>query len=177
MFKKCIEVGHVFKLGTKYSVAMDATCLNREGKPTPLIMGCYGIGLNRIMAAAIEAFHDDKGICWPIAIAPFEVVICALDMRLEAVASLAQQLHDELEVAGVEVIYDDRDVRPGFKFNDAHLIGIPIRLTIGKRGLADGVVEIQTRRTGDVQKVPPDQAVKAVCELVATLTKEDRATL
>ncbi|MCZ6772469.1 MAG: proline--tRNA ligase, partial [Proteobacteria bacterium] len=176
IFKKCIEVGHVFKLGTKYSDKMDANCLDRDGKPKPFIMGCYGIGLNRIMAAAIEAFHDDKGICWPVAIAPLEVVICALDMRVEAVSTLAQKLHNELVSAGIDVLYDDRDVRPGFKFNDADLIGFPIRITVGKRGLADGVVEIQTRRTGEEQKVAPEQVVDAVTTLRATLSDQERTS-
>jgi prolyl-tRNA synthetase len=174
IFKKCIEVGHVFKLGTKYSDKMEAHCLDRDGKPKPFIMGCYGIGLNRIMAAAIEAFHDDKGICWPVAIAPLEVVICALDMRVEAVSTLAQKLHDELASAGIDVLYDDRDVRPGFKFNDADLVGFPIRVTVGKRGLADGIVEIQTRRTGDVQKVAPDQVVNTITALRAKLAEQER---
>ncbi len=173
IFKKCIEVGHVFKLGTKYSKAMDATCLDADGKAKPFIMGCYGIGVNRIMAAAIEAFHDDKGICWPMLIAPFEVVICALDMREDAVTTLARKLHDELEAAGVEVLLDDRNARPGFKFNDADLIGFPIRLTVGKRGLAEGIVEIKTRRTGEVQKVPPDQVTSTVGKLIQTRIREE----
>jgi prolyl-tRNA synthetase len=175
-FRKCIEVGHVFKLGTKYSDAMQATCLDADGKPRPFIMGCYGIGVNRIMAAAIEAYHDDKGICWPMAIAPFHVIICALDMREEAVRATAAKLHDELEAAGVEVLLDDRDARPGFKFNDADLIGFPIRVTVGKRGLADGIVEVRMRRTGDVQKIPPDQAVALIAPLVPRMIQEERTT-
>lgn len=165
-FKKCIEIGHVFKLGTKYSTAMEATCLDHDGKAKPFIMGCYGIGLNRIMAAAIEAFHDDKGILWPMSIAPFQVVICALDLRDEAVMGLAEKLHDELEAAGVDLILDDRDARPGFKFADAELIGFPIRVTIGKKGLAEGVVELLTRRDGQMQKLAPDKIVSTVRQLV-----------
>ena len=174
-FKKCIEVGHVFKLGTKYSEAMSATFLDVNGKSHPMIMGCYGIGLNRIMAAAIEAGHDDKGICWPMSIAPFEVLICALDMRVEEVTSVAGKLHDELEAAGIDVLLDDRDARPGFKFKDAELIGIPIRVTVGKRGLADGIVEIQSRKTGDTQKVAPEDAVATVRGLVQTALDTDCA--
>ncbi len=174
VFQKCIEVGHVFKLGTKYSEAMDATCLNRDGKPRPFIMGCYGIGLNRIMAAAIEAFHDEKGICWPMAIAPFHVVICALDVREEAVQSLAIKLHDELAAAGVDVLLDDRDARPGFKFKDAELIGFPIRVTVGKRGLADGIVEVQARRTGEVQKLAPDAVATTVTDMVQAAIENER---
>ncbi|MEK7732322.1 MAG: proline--tRNA ligase [Planctomycetota bacterium] len=173
-FKKCIEVGHVFKLGTKYSESMQATCLDADGKAKPFVMGCYGIGLNRIMAAAIEAFHDDKGISWPMSIAPFHVVICALDIREEAVTSLSQRLHDELEAAGIDVLLDDRDARPGFKFKDAELIGFPIRLTVGKKGLAEGVVELQIRRTGESQKVAPDQVVATVCQIVDTRLREER---
>ena len=173
IFKKCIEVGHVFKLGTKYSDAMDATCLDVDGKVKPFIMGCYGIGVNRIMAAAIEAFHDDKGICWPMSIAPFQVIICALDMREEAVSGLSQKLHDEMAAAGIDALLDDRDARPGFKFNDADLIGLPIRVTVGKRGLADGVVEVKTRRTGEVLRISPDQVTSAVAQLIQARIREE----
>ncbi|MCH7632912.1 MAG: proline--tRNA ligase, partial [Planctomycetes bacterium] len=174
VFKKCIEVGHVFKLGTKYSAAMEATCLDQNGKPQHFIMGCYGIGLNRIMAAAIESFHDDKGISWPMAIAPFQVVICALDTREETVNALAAKLHDELQAAGVDVLLDDRDARPGFKFKDAELIGFPIRITVGKRGLADGTVDVQVRRTGETQKLPPEQVVATVREMVEAAVRDER---
>ncbi|MBI1827007.1 MAG: proline--tRNA ligase [Planctomycetes bacterium] len=166
IFKKCIEIGHVFKLGTKYSVSMEAQCLDHVGKPRPFIMGCYGIGLNRIMAAAIEAFHDDKGIIWPMSIAPFQVVICALDIKDDAVMSLAQKLHDELIASGIDVILDDRDARPGFKFADAELIGFPLRITIGKKGLADGLIELTVRQTGETQKIKPAEAVAKVQECV-----------
>jgi prolyl-tRNA synthetase len=167
-FKKCIEVGHVFKLGTKYSEAMKATCLDHEGKTKPFIMGCYGIGVSRTLAAAIEAFHDDKGIIWPMSIAPFHVVICALDMREQAVTSLSQKLHDELETAGVDVLLDDRDARPGFKFNDADLVGFPIRVVVGKKGLAEGVVEVQIRKTGELLKISPDKVVAEINKLVVS---------
>jgi prolyl-tRNA synthetase len=173
-FRKCIEVGHVFKLGTKYSDAMGATYLDVNGKPQSIIMGCYGIGLNRILAGAIEAWHDDKGISWPMSIAPFQALICALDMREDAVTSLAQSIHDDLQAANVDVLYDDRDARPGFKFKDAELIGIPIRITVGKRGLADGIVEVQTRRTGEMQKIAPDKVVEVVTEMVQVAIKNER---
>ncbi|MGB2986120.1 MAG: proline--tRNA ligase, partial [Phycisphaerae bacterium] len=173
VFKKCIEVGHVFKLGTKYSKAMEATCLDSDGKAKPFIMGCYGIGVNRIMAAAIETLYNDKGICWPMSIAPFQVIICALDMREQAVTTLAQKLHNEMEAAGIEVLYDDRAVRPGVKFNDADLIGFPVRVTVGKRGLGEGIVEVRMRRTGEVQKVPPDQVTNTIAELVPTMIREE----
>ncbi|MCP4594366.1 MAG: proline--tRNA ligase [bacterium] len=157
IFEKCIEVGHVFKLGTKYSDAMRATFLDQNGSARPLIMGCYGIGLNRIMAAAIEAFHDDDGIRWPISMAPFAVEIVALDARDEAVQKAARDLHDQLESAGLEVLLDDRDARPGFKFKDADLIGIPLRVVIGKRGLAEGAAEVKRRGEKDARKIPlPD---------------------
>ncbi len=174
IFKKCLEVGHVFKLGTKYSESMEATCLNRDGKPQPFIMGCYGIGLPRIMAAAIEAFHDDKGICWPASIAPYAAVICSLDIREESVTTLAAKIHDELEAAGVDVILDDRDARPGFKFKDAELIGFPIRVVVGKRGLAEGVVELQIRRTGEVRKLAPDKVAAEVAQLVQAMIRDER---
>lgn len=172
-FRKCIEVGHVFKLGTKYSDSMNATCLDQNGKPVPFIMGCYGIGLNRIVAAAIESFNDENGIKWPVSIAPFQVVICALDIREEAVKSLSQKLHDQLEAAGVDVLLDDRDQRPGFKFKDADLIGFPIRIVVGKKGLADGVVEVQIRRTGEVHKIAPDKAVSTIREMIANMLKSE----
>lgn len=166
VFEKCIEVGHVFKLGDKYSAAMKAHVLDENGKSHPIIMGCYGIGLNRIMAAAIEAGHDDGGIRWPISIAPFAALIVALDVREEEVMKLANKLHDDLQAAGVDVLLDDRDARPGFKFKDADLIGIPLRITVGKRGLAEGVVEFKRRDSEEVQKLSPEEATKQVIETV-----------
>jgi prolyl-tRNA synthetase len=139
-------------------------------------MGCYGIGVNRIMAAAIESFHDEKGIQWPMSVAPFQVVICALDVREQQVVSLAQKLHDELEAAGIDVLLDDRDARPGFKFADADLIGFPLRIVVGKKGLAEGVVELHDRRTGETQKVSPVQVVPMVRQLVLA-TRTERALL
>ena len=117
---------------------------------------------------------DENGICWPMAIAPFQVLICALDMREEAVTTLAQKLHDEMAAAGIEVLLDDRDERPGFKFNDADLIGIPLRVTVGKRGIADGTVELRTRRSGEVQKIAPEHVAGKVHELVASMVDEER---
>jgi len=173
-FRKCIEVGHVFKLGTKYSDALGATFLDAEGKARPMIMGCYGIGLNRIVASAIEAWHDNQGICWPMSIAPYQVVICALDMRDETVVATASKLHHNLEAAGIEVIYDDRDARPGFKFNDAELIGFPLRITVGKKTLAEGKIELQTRRTGAVEKLAPEDVVANVAARVARALELER---
>ena len=167
--RKAIEIGHVFKLGTKYSDALEAKFLDNDGKPKSLIMGCYGIGLNRIMAAAIEAHHDENGIIWPMSIAPFEVLIVALDPREQDVMQTAQKIHDELEGQGIDVLFDDRDERAGFKFKDADLIGIPLRITIGRKSLADGVVEFKQRNSADVEKLPPN----AIVDRVLTIAKKD----
>jgi len=161
--KTAIEVGHVFKLGTKYSDSMQALYLDSGGKRQPLIMGCYGIGLNRILAAAIESHHDDNGIVWPMSIAPYQVLVLALDPREEDVMRTASELHDRLEAAGVEVLFDDRDERAGFKFKDADLIGIPLRVIVGKKSLADGAVEVSHRRDDTKQRMTPDAAVEHVC--------------
>ncbi len=168
-FRKCIEVGHVFKLGTKYSDALQATYLNKNGQARAFIMGCYGIGLNRIMAAAIESGHDEAGIIWPISIAPFEVLIVALDPRNEEVMTTAAKLHDDLAAAGIEALLDDRDERAGFKFKDADLIGIPLRITVGRKSLAAGVVELKQRAEEDVEKLAPDAAAKRAAEIVSSL--------
>jgi prolyl-tRNA synthetase len=165
--RTAIEIGHVFKLGTKYSDAMGAWYLDAHGKTQPLIMGCYGIGLNRIMAAAIEAHHDEAGIIWPMSIAPFQVLVLGLDPRDERAMQVAAQVHDELTAAGVEVLFDDRDERAGFKFKDADLIGIPIRIVVGKKSLAAGGVEVSDRRTPDVKRLlSPAAAVQHVIERV-----------
>jgi len=164
--KKAIEVGHVFKLGTRYSEALGATFLDAAGKPQPLIMGCYGIGLNRIMAAAIEAHHDESGIIWPLAIAPFAVLIVALDPREEEVMQTAGRIHDALAAAGADVLLDDRDERAGFKFKDADLIGIPLRVTVGARGLKDGALELQERKGGERTMLPVAEAAALLAERV-----------
>ena len=150
-----IEIGHVFFLGTKYSAAMNATFLGEDGKPKPFEMGCYGIGVTRLPAAAIEQNHDERGMIWPDAIAPFTVVICPIGMdRSEAVAQAAQALHDELAAAGIDVLLDDRGERPGAMFADWELIGVPHRVVLGDRGLKDGQVEYQHRRDTAAQQVP-----------------------
>ncbi len=159
VFEKCIEIGHVFKLGTRYSDAMHAHFLDAEGKSRPCIMGCYGIGINRIMAAAIECHHDENGIIWPLSIAPYHVLITCLDTNDEPVVQTAAGIHDELVSKGIEVLLDDRDARPGPKFKDADLIGIPIRITVSKKGLAAGTVELKYRDSADVQKIPAEQAI------------------
>ena len=150
-----IEVGHVFQLGTAYSAAMNATFLDENGKPQALQMGCYGIGITRILGAAIEQSFDDKGIIWPLALAPFEVVLCPIGYdRSEAVKLEADKLHAELLTAGVDVILDDRGERPGAMFADWELIGVPHRVVIGDRGLKEGQLEYQGRRDTEATTVP-----------------------
>jgi len=158
-----IEVGHVFYLGTKYSRAMNATFLAEDGKPRHFEMGCYGIGVTRLPAAAIEQNHDAKGIIWPDAIAPFTVVLCPIGMdRSEAVREAAEKLYAELLALGVDVLLDDRGERPGAMFADWELIGVPHRVTIGDKGLKEGLVEYQHRRDEASTKV-------AVAELLDLL--------
>lgn len=165
-----IEVGHVFFLGDKYSRALNATFLETDGKPTIMQMGCYGIGVSRIAAAAIEQNHDSRGIIWPRAIAPFEVVICPLGYhKSETVRNIADTLYAELQAAGVDVMLDDRDTRPGIMFADWELIGVPLRVTVGERGLKDGVVEIQPRRASEADRVACDAALNHVLETLKSL--------
>jgi prolyl-tRNA synthetase len=155
-----IEVGHVFYLGTKYSKAMNATFLGEDGKPAFFEMGCYGIGITRLPAAAIEQNHDERGIIWPDALAPFTVVICPIGAdRSEAVRQQAEAYYQQLLAQGVDVILDDRNERPGAMFADWELIGVPHRLTVGDRGLKDGVVEVQRRRDAAPTAVPIADAV------------------
>jgi prolyl-tRNA synthetase len=149
-----IEVGHVFQLGTSYSEAMGCTYLDQQGKAQAMVMGCYGIGVTRLLGAAIEQGHDERGIIWPISMAPFEVVICPMNYdRSELVKATADQLHDELLKAGIDVILDDRGERPGAMFADWELIGAPFRVVIGDRGLVDSVVEFKGRTDEDSQNV------------------------
>ncbi|MBR0568545.1 proline--tRNA ligase [Azoarcus sp. L1K30] len=158
-----IEVGHVFYLGNKYSKSMNATFLDIDGKPKHFEMGCYGIGVTRIVGAAIEQNHDDKGIIWPAAIAPFEVVICGVGWgKSELVRDEAGKLYEALRKAGIDVILDDRDERPGVMFADWELIGVPHRVTVGDRGLKEGVVEYQERRIGEQLKFAPADVVAHV---------------
>jgi prolyl-tRNA synthetase len=162
-----IEVGHVFQLGSKYSEAMNATFLDESGKPQPMIMGCYGIGITRILGAAIEQNYDDKGIIWPESIAPFEVVLCPMGYdRSEAVREQADKLYAELVAAGLDVILDDRGERPGVMFADWELIGVPHRIVIGDRGLKEGKVEYQGRRDTEATLLPVDSAAVTVTEKI-----------
>ncbi len=161
-----IEVGHVFFLGTKYSEAMDCTFLNAEGKSKPMVMGCYGIGVTRIMAAAIEQNHDENGIAWPMALAPFEVAVIPLGKPGDEASEVAADLYEELVAAGVEAILDDRKERPGVKFNDAELIGYPLQIVVGSRGLAEGVVEFKDRRASTKDSVKKADVVTLATQKV-----------
>jgi prolyl-tRNA synthetase len=169
MFSRGIEVGHVFKLGTKYSEAMKAFFLDEHGREHPIIMGCYGIGIGRTMAAAIEQNHDEKGIVFPIPLAPFEVALLALQMHEPVVAEAAENLHRALSDAGLDVLMDDRDERAGVKFNDADLLGIPLRVTVGLRGVKSGTVEIKLRSETQSEAVPVTEAVAFVKDKVKDL--------
>ncbi|CAM2152422.1 proline--tRNA ligase [Paraburkholderia tropica] len=163
-----IEVGHVFQLGTKYSEAMSATYLAENGKPAPMQMGCYGIGITRILGAAIEQNFDDKGIIWPESIAPFQVVVCPMGLdRSELVREHAERVYNELVAAGVDVILDDRGERPGVMFADWELIGVPHRLVIGDRGLKDGKIEYQGRRDTEATLLPAEEAAQTVAQKIA----------
>jgi prolyl-tRNA synthetase len=162
-----IEVGHVFKLGTKYSEALKATYLDSDGKERIIFMGCYGIGVSRTVAACIEQNYDENGIFFPIPIAPFHCIVSAVNVKDEAVMSAAEEIYSRLLEYGVEVILDDRDERPGFKFKDADLIGIPLRIVVGAKNLAEGKVELKLRKTGEVELLSLNEAVTKVKGLVA----------
>lgn len=165
--RRGIEVGHIFQLGTKYSQAMNALVLDESGQSVPMAMGCYGIGVTRIVAAAIEQNHDEKGIIWPDAMTPFEVALVPLNMdKSEVVASATETLYDELQALGLDVFMDDRRERPGVKFAEMELIGIPVRVTLGDRSLAEGKIEVQTRIAGEAQLVPIADAVSTIMQLV-----------
>lgn len=164
-----IEVGQVFKLGTKYSEALHATFLDNQGKSHPFVMGCYGIGVTRTVAASIEQNHDDDGIIWPVAIAPYEAVIIPANNKSEEVMAAAGKLYEDMEDSRDEVVLDDRNERAGIKFKDADLIGYPVRVTIGKKWQQSGCVEIKIRRSGEVVEVPLEEAKDKVLEILKTL--------
>jgi len=172
LFKKGIEVGQVFKLGTKYSKKLRAKFLDEQGNEKPCIMGCYGIGINRILASAIELGNDDNGIIWPISIAPFEVLVTCVNQDDERVANVAENLYQRLLDAGLDVLLDDRPVRGGVKFKDADLIGMPIRVTVGAKSVAEGNVEIKLRAEPQSQKVPVEKATDKVVQLVSSLKEQ-----
>jgi prolyl-tRNA synthetase len=162
---RAIEVGHIFKLGTKYSEPLGAFVLDQNGKSKPIYMGSYGIGLERNLAAIVETHSDEKGISWPVTVAPYEVVVTVLKLDEETM-SAAEAIYTELLAAGVDVIIDDRKERPGVKFNDAELIGIPYRITVGPRGLAEDEVEVNERATGETETVAVSAAVDHVAQRV-----------
>jgi prolyl-tRNA synthetase len=164
---RAIEVGHIFKLGRRFTTAFGVTVLGPDGSPIVPIMGSYGIGVERAMAVIAEMCNDDAGLAWPVQVAPFEVTVIPLSAKDNAVVTAAESIYGELRVAGAEVVIDDRDERPGVKFKDAELTGIPVRVAVGSRDLADGLVEVTRRSTGEKERVPVDQAVKHVREMLA----------
>jgi len=166
-----IEVGQVFYLGTKYSESMGATFLDAEGRERPIEMGCYGIGISRLVAAAVEQNHDANGIIWPLAIAPFHVLLLPINYKDEKLRAAADKLYQELQQCGVEVLLDDRDERPGVKFKDADLVGIPLRVTIGAKGLEKGTIELRRRREGDTEEVPLADAAKKISGILSQATQ------
>lgn len=166
---KGIEVGQVFKLGTKYSEALQATFLDQNGRPNPMIMGCYGIGVSRTLAAAIEQYHDENGIIWPRSIAPFEAVIVPINAKDEALMSTSQTIYTALQNAGVDVLLDDRKDRAGVKFKDADLIGYPLRIIVSKNTLENNEVEIQIRKSGEALPCAIDSVADKVTELLQNL--------
>lgn len=168
-FGRGIEVGHIFKLGTKYSEAMGALFLDRDGKEKPIVMGCYGIGVGRTVAAAIEQNHDKDGIIFPIPIAPFEVIVVPVQMHESRVSEVAERIYKEMKDSGIDVLIDDRDLRGGVKFKDADLLGIPLRVTVGKRGLEEDMVEIKLRKDKESFSVPLSNVSSVIKEKIEEL--------
>ena len=160
-----IEVSQVFQLGTKYSASMGATFTDEDGREKPFLMGCYGVGVSRTLAAIIEQHNDEQGIIWPVSVAPYEVSVISLDKKGEALDAAAA-IADELEASGVDVIFDDRAERPGVKFADNDLMGFPYQVIVGKRGLANGTVELKCRATGEREDVALDEVAHRVADLV-----------
>ena len=167
-----IEVGNIFQLGTKYTKTMNMTYVDKDGSIKNPIMGCYGIGVGRMAASICEAHHDDYGPIWPMSIAPWQVHICAMNLDKEGVREVADNLYENLQNAGIEVIYDDRAVSAGNKFSDADLLGVPVRVVVSPRNLKESVVEVSTRDKSLMEKVPVENAEQYVKDLVAKLLKE-----
>jgi prolyl-tRNA synthetase len=159
-------VGNIFKLGIKYSVPLRAVYLDEQGQERPIVMGSYGIGPARIAAAAIEQNHDKDGIIWPDTIAPLQIHLLVVNVKEPKMATVAERLYAEMSGAGLEVLHDDRDERPGVKFKDADLLGLPLRVTVGSRAVKEGVVEIRRRRTGEEVAVAPGEVVTSVRRLL-----------
>lgn len=168
-FARGVEVGHVFKLGTKYSQAIGATFLDENGRSQPMIMGCYGIGVSRTIAAAIEQNNDENGIIWPVAIAPFHVHVIPVNVKVDEQRLTSEHITEQLERAGVEVLFDDRPERAGVKFKDADLIGLPLRITVSDKAAQEGTVEVRVRKTGETHHVKVDDLVPAVKSLLASI--------
>ena len=163
-----IEVGHVFMLGTKYSEAMNATFVDSDGKEKPFIMGCYGIGIGRTVAAAIEQGHDENGMILPRSLAPFEISVLPLKIKDAKIMEAAEKIYKELSDLGYEVVIDDRDVGPGFKLKDAELIGIPVHIAIGPRTIGDGEAEFKLRNTGESRNIKLEEIIKVIREVLPT---------
>jgi prolyl-tRNA synthetase len=166
---KAVEAGHIFKLGTKYSESMGARVLTADGQEVPIVMGSYGIGVERVMSAAVELYNDEAGISWPVSIAPFGVVVTPVNVKDQQLLEAAERIYDELGKAGLDALLDDRDERAGVKFNDADLIGVPYRITIGKK-IKEGKVELFTRSTRQSQDVPVDSVVQAISDSIKAVT-------
>jgi len=165
---KAVEVGHIFKLGTKYSDSMGARVLLADGTEVPIIMGSYGIGVERAMAAAVESCHDDAGIAWPPSIAPFHVVVTPVNIKDQELFGTAQRIYDGLVKAGIEALLDDRDERAGVKFNDADLIGIPYRITVGKK-IKEGKVELMTRSSRQSEDISIESVAPVIGDKLASI--------
>ncbi len=170
MATRGIEVGNIFQLGTKYSEPMNAVYLDKDGKAKPYIMGCYGIGITRTAAAAVEANHDEHGIKWPVAIAPYHVIVVPVNAKDETQVKVAEEIYNKLLAQGIEVVLDDRNERAGVKFKDAELIGFPFRITVGKT-IENGNVELVTRETLEKEEMTPDNAVVQVIERIKNALK------
>jgi prolyl-tRNA synthetase len=164
-FQTAIEVGHIFKLGTRYSTPLGATFLDEQSQEQPVLMGCYGIGPGRIMAASVEQRHDGHGIVWPRALAPYDVHVLALHGAAAEVLEPAVEVAQQLSGGGLEVLLDDRAQRPGEKFADADLLGVPLRVTVGKKTLEDGAVDLRVRETGADERIPRDDLLQRIKEL------------
>jgi len=165
--RRGIEVGHVFKLGTKYSEAFEANYLDESGETQTIVMGCYGIGIGRTVAAAIEQNHDDDGIIWPLPIAPYQVDIILANTKDADCLEAAEKLYAALESSGVEVVLDDRDERAGVKFKDADLIGFPYHVIVGPKGLKEGKLELKSRKTGEREMLPLDRAAETIRDRIS----------
>ena len=168
LFAKGIEIGHIFKLGTRYSEAMNAVYLDENGRSQPFIMGCYGIGVSRTMAAIAEQYNDDKGLTWPVHVSPFDVHLIAVNMKDEAQVELAEKLYNHLKQNRFDLLFDDRTERAGVKFADSDLIGLPIRITVGKKA-NEGIVEVKVRKTGEMREIHYEEIVTTITEMLASL--------